>query len=182
MGGWALPPILNANLAEAWQGIDAASSNNEKGHALENLICLLLEAVPGTRIRRNLVDVFRAEEVDVLLYNLKAPNGFHFLSNIILVECKNWTVPVGAKDVDFFCTKVKDRCAEYGILIAANGITGDPMEFSSANQIISSNLSHGIRILVIKLEDLRNIVSTEDFINLIFDKMMDLHGFRTTLV
>src|SRR5258707_15773493 len=105
----------------------AAATTAAKGKALEDLICYVFECIPGFSVtQRNSLDVFQAEEIDVAFWNDQHRQGLRFPHNIILVECKNWSVPVSNDEVAFFDTKLRGRGLSFGILVAANGITGDP--------------------------------------------------------
>jgi hypothetical protein len=44
----------------------------------------------------------------------------------ILVECKNWSTKVDSMNINWFDHKLQSRGLSLGILIAAQGITGDP--------------------------------------------------------
>jgi hypothetical protein len=56
---------------------------NEKGRALEDLICFLFPLVPGIEIaQRNALNAFETEEVDVALWNARPTDGFYFLPNL----------------------------------------------------------------------------------------------------
>ena len=172
-----MPPLPSPEIDLAWEDVQKAKTNNEKGLALEKLVSLLFGSVPGTRVGRQRVpNAFETEEVDLLLWNEKLQDGFYFMPHLIPVECKNWTNPVGSKDVDYFCGKLELCRYEYGVLIAANGISGDKDELTDAQFIVASHLAKGIRVLVIKLDDLKNVNSTESLVELVIQKTMDLHS------
>jgi hypothetical protein len=102
-------------------------TTREKGDALEALICYLFQTIPGITVtRRNERNAFDTEEIDVAFFNEQASGGLPFLPWIILVECKNCLSPVGSEHVSWFDTKMRNRRVEFGILLAANGITGNP--------------------------------------------------------
>jgi hypothetical protein len=109
-----------------------------KGKALEDLIYYIFEKVPGIPfIERNQQNVFQTEEIDLAFWNDKTINGLHFLPNIILVECKNWSRAVDTDAVSYFKNKIDERGLDFGVLVAANGITGDPNILSRANFILN---------------------------------------------
>jgi Restriction endonuclease len=116
----------------------AAATTTEKGKAFEDLICYLFECIPGISVtKRNTLDVFQAEEIDVAFWNDQHHQGLRFLPNIILVECKNWSVAVSNDEVVFFDEKLRRRGLSFGILVAANGITGDPMRRTAAHETVA---------------------------------------------
>jgi Restriction endonuclease len=101
-------------------------TTNERGDALEALICYLFQTIPGITVtRRNEHNAFDTEEIDVAFFNEQASGGLPFLPWIILVECKNWLSLVGSEHVSWFDTKMRNRGVEFGILVEANGITGN---------------------------------------------------------
>lgn len=148
----------------------------EKGKAFEDLICIIFQTVPGIEIaRRNIMNTFHTEEVDIALWNNRfSEGGLDFLPNIILIECKNWSTAVGSCEVSYFKTQLENRVCDYGILIAANGITGNSEDLTNSHFIIASALSHKIRIIVITLDDLLQLENTEDLVRLIKEKLLDL--------
>ena len=110
---------------------DKATTNIAKGQALENLICYIIEKVPGILVtKRNELNAFNTEEIDIAYWNDKHPDGFYFLPHVFLAECKNWSNPVGSQEVSYFTSRLSNRGLDYGILIATNGITGNPQELS----------------------------------------------------
>lgn len=61
-----------------------------KGQIFEDLICYIFEQVPGVSItRRNILNPYRSEEIDIGAWNEKAAAGLSFLPNTILIEAKN---------------------------------------------------------------------------------------------
>lgn len=151
---------------------EVAPTNAEKGKIFEDLACYLFETVPGiTVVMRNTLNIYDTEEIDVSLWNERENDGFNFLNNVILVECKNWSKAVGSIDVNWFATKVEDRGLDFGILLAANGITGDEGDLNRAKSIVSNYLKKHIRVIVIDKSEILNLNSTEDLIRLIKEKI-----------
>lgn len=169
-----MPDDFNAMVAGHFAAADAATSRNEKGRALEDLISYVFGCVPGiTRKMRNVLNEFESEEVDIALWNRMYQDGFYFMPQIILVECKNWSQPVGSAEVSWFLSKLERRGLTMGILIAANGITGNTGDISAAHEIIRHALST-IKIIVITRSELQAINSTTDLIDLIENKLCEL--------
>ena len=147
----------------------------QKGRVLEDLVCYLFEQVPGVSIgKRNALNTFESEEIDVAFWNRMDADGFYFLPNIILVECKNWSQPVGSEEVNWFDSKLKRRGQPFGILIAANGITGNSQKIEAAHEIIRVALSEGRQLIVITRSEIENLRSTEDLVKLIQEKLCEL--------
>lgn len=154
---------------------EQAKTTVEKGRALEDLVCYLFEQVPGVNIgKRNTLNTFKSEEIDVAFWNRMDVNGFYFLPNIILVECKNWSQPVGSEEVNWFDSKLKRRGQTFGILIAANGITGNSQKIEAAHEIIRVALSEGRQLIVITKTEIENLQFTEELVQLIQEKLCEL--------
>src|SRR5688500_17847246 len=110
-------------------GIDTTS----RGRALEDLICYVFGALPGVEIvERNALNNFATEEVDVAVWNNRHSAGLHFMPNVFLIECKNWSRAVGSQEVAYFASRLRHRGCDHGVLIAAHGITGVPEELTGA--------------------------------------------------
>ena len=54
-----------------------------------------------------------------------------------IIECKNWSNPVGSMEVSWFITKIRDRGLDFGVLVAANGVTGDARDKTAAHHVVS---------------------------------------------
>ena len=72
---------------------------------------------------QNALDYADAGEIDLIFINNNTKgNGFYFLSNVVVVECKNWRQPIGSGQVRVFIDKMRERACQFGILIATHGI------------------------------------------------------------
>jgi predicted helicase len=125
---------MTFSISEYKKLIDAmttAQTNDEKGRSLEDLIQYLMERIPGIEIGVRDVrgDI---EEIDFVLLNEQIDPFIKSWENVILVECKNWSKKVGASEVEWFIHKLRRRGLTNGILIAAEGITGDEQRAAGA--------------------------------------------------
>jgi Restriction endonuclease len=155
---------------------DTATTAAGKGRALEELIAYLFGKVPGIIVTaRNQNNTFGSEELDVAFWNERQRNGCYFLPNVIIVECKNWSRPIGCDEVTHFDAKIRRRGLEYGILVAANGITGDAANRTAANHIVFSSLSEGRKIIVISRTDIEGFNNTDELIFLLKQKITSLY-------
>ena len=113
-------PVIAAATVQAY--IDTGRNGQTtavQGRALEDLICYVLGQVPGVAItHRNELNAFDTEEIDVAIWNDGHPDGFFFLPNIVLVECKNWSSRVGSGELSWFEAKLRSRGLAFGVLIA----------------------------------------------------------------
>jgi len=174
---------LGPGIRELLQRSDGEEDSVKKGRLLEDLICHMLEGIPGITITlRNELDAFRAGEIDVAFFNEQHVDGLFFLDHIVLAECKNWSEPVGSDELRIFDAKLKERGLTMGILIAANGVTGDPQLLSSAHNTVAVALQDGRRIVVITREEIEAIDDAAEIVELLKRKLLGLHAKRTSLV
>jgi hypothetical protein len=170
-----MPDILRPTV-EAYieAGADGAPTATQ-GRALEDLICYIFEQVPGVSItRRNQLNAFHTEEIDVAVWNDGHPQGFFFLPNIILVECKNWSSRVSSAELNWFDSKLRSRGLDFGVLIAASGITGDSEGLTAAHSIIAAALREGRRMVVIRTDELLEVAESSQLVRLVKEKLCDL--------
>ena len=152
-----------------------AESTAGQGKALEDLICYLFAQVPGITITlRNTKNAFKTEEIDVALWNEREAQGLHFLPNLILVEAKNWSSPVGGDEVSWFDSKLRSRGLEFGILVCTRGITGDPEKLTAAHRIIANALAEKRKLVVLRTDELLKLANTEALCDLIKLKLCEL--------
>ncbi len=162
---------------------DNAATTAVKGKAFEDLICYLFSKIPGISVtRRNTLNQFGSEEIDVAFWNRPNPNGLYFLQNIILVECKNWSQPLGSAEVGWFDTKLRRRAQPFGILIAANGITGNAADRTAAHDVISAALAEGRQFVVITRHEIENLTLSIQIVELIQNKLCELAVAGTLLM
>ena len=159
-----------------------SSSTADQGKALEDLICYVFAKIPGVSIaKRNALNIFQSEELDVALWNDRYPKGLPFLPNLILVECKNWSTPVDSASVSWFDSKLRTRGLTFRILFAANGITGNATERTSAHQIITHALREQRQLIVITKRELEFLTDTLKLVHLIKEKLCELAVAGTVL-
>lgn len=163
---------------------DLSTTTSQKGKAFEDLACYLLNKVPGVGIAlRNTLNAFDTEEIDVAIFNTKREKrGLFFLPHIFLIECKNWSKPVSSIEVNWFASKLEDRSIEFGILIAAQGITGVQEERNRAHFVIAKFLAKKISIIVITRQEIEQLRRTEELIYLIQRKLTELAVAGTIVV
>lgn len=158
--------------------IDKATGKAIRGKALEELACYLFSLVPGITITgRNEMNTFATEEIDVACRNEQDPAGLRLLSPFFLVECKGWTDAVNSEQVAWFLMKIEHRGLDFGVLIAANGITGVPEHLTAANFLVSFALAtKKIRMVLITREEIEALTSGEELAERIIEKVTRLHA------
>lgn len=158
------------------------SGPKKLGPALEDLVCSMMSIVPGITItRRNELDRFRVGEIDLAFWNEQVPGGLRFLPQIILVECKNWSRPVGSPEVAWFDRKVRDRGLDFGILVSASGITGDKGDLTSARGLVADALRDGRRLLVLEVDEFLELEHTDELIQLVKERLCELTVNRSSV-
>jgi hypothetical protein len=154
---------------------DQAKTPATKGKAFEDLACYLFESIPGISIsHRNALNVFESEEIDVAFWNEQVTDGLKWLKAFLLVECKNWSAAVGSAEVVTFIAKLRNRGLDFGILIAANGITGSPEESNRAHHQVSLALSDKIQLIVITRSEIEGLKDGAELVRLIKRKVGQL--------
>jgi hypothetical protein len=165
------------------QEADDATTADEKGEKLELLARYLFERIPGVSFHaKNILDGNRAHELDVVFWNLQNQSAICFLDPVIIVECKHTANPVSSRDVGWFVRKLQDRGANYGILIALNGITGVRDGVSNAHsEVLSALIRDRIKILIIKRDEILALSITDDLVELLKQKILGLTLYKQYL-
>ncbi len=150
----------------------STSTTTEQGRALDDLVCYLFGAVPGIVVtERNVTNPFRTEELDVAFWNDQHRRGLWFLPTTLLVECKNWSQPVGSSEVAYFVRRLQNRGLDLGLLVSTRGVTGSPIELTDAHFEIATALKDGIRIVVIDRQEIEQFVHSDDLVTLVKRKL-----------
>lgn len=149
-----------------------AGNTAVKGEALEAVVAETFCQLEGVGIiKKNVTDNAGSLEIDILLYNQRHPIGLPFLPNHLVIECKNWAAPVNSATVSVFTSKLRKFRVDFGILVAANGITGDVTERTAAYAHLRSVFDRdGLIVVVITRDELEAVRSTEDLGVLIREK------------
>lgn len=149
----------------------------EQGKALEDLLCYIFERVPGITLTiRDERNVFDTEEIDLAFWNDRIEGGLPHASfpDILLVECKNWSSAVGSEEVSWFVSKLRSRGLLFGILVAANGVTGNQQARTAARSVIAQALLEGRRIVLLTEADLTALRDTAELVLLLKKKLCEL--------
>ena len=168
------PAVIKGYLAI----VDTPPTNAARGKAFEDLACYLLNGIPGITVTlRNQMNTFATEEIDVACKNENDPAGLGALVDFFIVECKGWRDAVNSEQVSWFLTKIRHRGVRFGILIAANGITGEPEHLSRANFLVSVEMAtFGIRMVIVTRQEIEILTSGEDLAKLVIQKVCTLHA------
>jgi hypothetical protein len=144
-----------------------AATAQAQGQAYEDLVAYLFDEVPGLRVERDLTSPLKTEQVDIAIGNPEGGAGIQLLPNVILVECKDWDRPVDSSTLGYFINTLANRGVSCGILVAAQGVTGDPDKRSAAYGLGPAASARGIRVLVITTDDILALTCSEDLVQLL---------------
>lgn len=155
---------------------DNAPNVYVKGAKLEELVRYLFDKVPKVSFyAANVLDGVRAHELDVIFTNDVRNSDLYFLDFTIITECKNRANRISSAQVGWFVRKLQDRGVSTGILISLSGITGESDGVNNAySEIINALVRDGIRILVVKREDILAFQTTDDLVALLQRKILRL--------
>ena len=155
---------------------DVAATTEEKGAALEDVVVLSFCRVRGIDLLgRDQTNDAGSSEIDILLFNLRHSQGLPFLPDYLIFECKNWASPVNSASVEGFVAKVRARRLDVGILVAANGITGDSTERTAANEVIRRAFDRdNMKLMVVTRAEIEAFRSVKDVVALMRKKFGEL--------
>ena len=119
-------------------------------------------------------------ELDLFLFNNDRQSPLAFLPQYLIVECKNWAAAVNSATVRDFIAKLHSTHQEVGILVAANGITGDAQDQTAANDIIREAFDRGnIKLIVLTRAEIEAFRSQDDIV-LLFEHKYGKACLRST--
>ena len=133
----------------------SAKTNKEKKDSLEKVGVLLIKMIEGLDVLETNVNT-ETEEIDILVKNESEDPFWQRLPTPFLVECKNWSKPVGAKEIRDFDGKMDE--ITFRIMISIDGVTGKS-ERKAAKGVIRDARIKGRHIIVLDKEDLKDVAS-----------------------
>jgi Holliday junction resolvase-like predicted endonuclease len=134
------------------------ADSRQKGKALEDFTQEVFKAIKGLSvIGRN--KRLRAEELDIVLRNDINRGFWRFAGSPIIIECKNWSSTVSAREISVLLKKLESISpdARAGIIIAPNGVSGS--RSSDAWLLIREARQRGRYVLVIEDSDLAAVAA-----------------------
>jgi hypothetical protein len=153
---------------------DKNLSTTARGRAFEELFCYLLAGLPGVFFQPDTINFFKSDEIDIAVANSPAISGLGCFPTLFLVEAKNWDNPVGSTNIGAFIDKLRDRHVELGILVVANRVTGDPELLRAAYYKAASAQTSGRRVLLITMDDLVDLKTSDQFATLLVRRFLGL--------
>jgi hypothetical protein len=179
-----MPRFSHLEIARRLAEGDVAATTEEKGAALEDVVIQSFCKVRGISfIKRDQTNSAGSSEIDILLFNQRNSLGLPFLPDYLIFECKNWRAAVNSASVETFATKVRTCRLELGILVAANGITGDQNDWTAANEVIRRSFDRdNVKLLVVTRAEIEAFRSVNDIVSLMRVKfgnlIMGMAAFR----
>ncbi len=169
---------FGTEIARLLAACDEAQNSTDKGNALQDLAEFLFGAVDGFEVLPGKrFNVFGSEEIDLPCFQNHNISGMHFVDAFFLIECKNRADAIPAPEVEWFISKLERRDQRFGILLALNGISGNPGNGHGptyAHHIVAGALKDGIRLIVITRTDIEALTEPPDLVQLIKRKLGDL--------
>jgi ActR/RegA family two-component response regulator len=111
-----------AEIRQTWAAVQAEPKANRKGKLLEDLMVLIFNTIHGfqqasPRVKNKL------EEIDILIRNESLDPLWVKEGPCLLVECKNWSKPVGVSELKLFFDKLDNRYGRcrLGLFVAPGG-------------------------------------------------------------
>jgi hypothetical protein len=157
---------------------DRAATTRAQGNALEEATAYVFSKIPGVTLHdRQVRNVFGVDETDLIFINNRGLSGVDVLDVALIVECKNLTRPVGFQSVQDFAAMLENKGASSGVLVASNGLTGEPGH--DAYRALETALTRGRRIVVLTRADLESMATTDQLVRLITIRYMDLVTYGT---
>ncbi|MEQ9497068.1 MAG: response regulator [Deltaproteobacteria bacterium] len=156
-GGSRSSEAVESELQKAWAAAKSAEDRTKKGRLLEVAMRLLFSQVQGFgRVTTNLRT--KDEEIDLVITNESSDQVWSREGAYILGECKNWSTPVGRRELDVFVAKLKRRRgrATLGFFIAMAGVTGD---FRTA---LPAERQDDIAVIVLERGDVEALITASD--------------------
>jgi hypothetical protein len=178
-----MPNYSTNRIADFLSRSDAAANADAKGRIFEDLVVYLMEKFQGVRVaERNVLDNTGAQELDVVFWNNRLQSPFDFLDPILMTECKNEAHPLSSAKCREFVAKLRSRGANNGLLITSSGIAGQTNGYRWANSVIMDALTADrIKVIVLDRTEIQALGNTNDLINNITEKFLNL-TLRRTLV
>lgn len=167
--------ISHTRILQFLSVIRKSSSPDERGLALEELLCSLFKKIPGLSItKRNEDRKFEDRDIEIVFWNEQKSDGFYFLPNIIPFGAHRSLEKLEGEHIKWFINRLKERGLSFGVLIAMKGLVEDEEERSLVRQQISSALNDERQIVILRGKDFEKIESTEQLVTLVKEKLCEL--------
>ena len=145
----------DAELARLWAAVRATEGGPRRGRLLADLVELLFETVPGFVVAARHHGPGR-EELDLVVRNESQAPRWVQTNAYLLVECKDWSGPVDAGELQRFRAKIARRYARtrLGFFVAFDG-------FAPGSTVAEGDVE-GTVVIAITPDDLARLVAGPD--------------------
>jgi hypothetical protein len=153
--------------------LNQLQKNDDKtGRNLEVLIQHLFSSIIGLQF---MTDRLRTSSSELdLIYRIPDSNHplFEAFGHYIIIECKDWSKPIGAAVIRSYVGELQSLSVRGGIIVSREGITGSSSEeFINARlEIAKAYHRHGVTIPVLDLNDLKLIDDGFNLITILYKK------------
>lgn len=162
-------------LKELLEQTRSASTNKEKKETLTELTKRIIRANDCLEISYEDTRGLDSE-FDLMVINECRQRTLEEMGTPVLVECRNWSVPMPAKSVRDFGGKLRDKNIQTGIIVSMKGVTGS--EKTDAKEAIRTFLTRdNISILVFDENDLEKMVEGRKFTDLLRRKFYTIRTY-----
>lgn len=155
---------LSDQIAELLAAADAAAPGHATGVAYEQLLLHIFGSVDGTIVQPDEKSHYGTEQVDIAVSH---GGVFPGVPNKFLVECKNYAHPVDSRSVGYFLYICVSRACELAVVVAANGLTGNPDDDAHAHSLAKAAAALKCLLILITTQDLLQIETPQDVITLV---------------
>jgi len=159
--------VSRSNFLNLVEAVEHGKTNTEKGRSLEELARFMLSGIPPLNCKHTNLRT-RSSEIDLVIeysgIEQRIPL-FEELGRYCLVECKNWSNPVGVGPVRDFIGKLEKSKTRLGLIFSKSGITGAHGGADALREILSLFDRTGAYILVFSLEEIRSITDSLTFMS-----------------
>lgn len=155
-------------LADAIALARDAGSGEDKKSSAERLARLLFEGMPFLTCKYlNVESVGNNIEWVVQYKGWHQRTLFDACGGYVLVQCKDWGVPVRAEDLHGLCDIMIKTRVRLGIIVAPTGICGRRHGGQAVREIRRAFDTHGLSMLVIAAEHLKEVAGGANFYDML---------------
>jgi hypothetical protein len=140
-----------------------------KGDLLEAL-CKALLSSPYCKLHKQNIRT-KTAELD-LVFRIKRIQEtlFGSFSDLLIVECKNWSAKMSAKEVRSLSTKMEEVKSQTGIILSKRGITGKDDASDARGVVRDCWREKGQIIMVLDLEDVSAVIRNSNGLYSLLEK------------
>ncbi|WP_147464977.1 restriction endonuclease [Halococcus sp. IIIV-5B] len=157
------------NYADLLYSAYNASTANEKGDALEDVVAFLFDGMKDVVIRdRNLRT--KSREIDLILEHTASRKSlFSYYSRFVLIECKNRNQSMAVGGVDKLIGNLRDTKSTLGIVVSWNGISGEDSDTDAMRATTVSD--DDLEVISLSSRDLYRILDGESLYRIIDNRL-----------